>query len=222
MFQSLIDRLTRRCLRHPWITISISALLLIAGIIGALQMKLELIPPIEFPQTLIMATYPGAEAQDTLQQVTIPLENAVKDIKGVVNVESTTQGSMTFITVRNNFGLDQDELRTEIQKAVDSLTYPEGMKTPELLTFGMDDLPVAMVSVSSSNLDLQNLKVLVDESIVPALKDLDQIADVQLSGGQELPETAAGGATQVQAVEPEPTEVPTPAPTKARRVGEPG
>ena len=214
MFQSLIDRLTRRCLRHPWITISISALLLIAGIIGALQMKLELIPPIEFPQTLIMATYPGAEAQDTLQQVTIPLENAVKDIKGVVNVESTTQGSMTFITVRNNFGLDQAELRTEIQKVVDSLTYPEGMKTPELLTFGMDDLPVAMVSVSSANLDLQNLKVLVDESIVPRLEDIDQIAEVQLSGGQELPQAAAGGSTQVQSVEAEPTELPTPAPTK--------
>jgi HAE1 family hydrophobic/amphiphilic exporter-1 len=214
MFQSLIDRLTRRCLRHPWVTISISVLLLIAGIIGALQMNLELIPSIEFPQTLILASNPGAAAEDTLQQVTIPLENAVKNIKGVVNVESTTQGSMTFITVRNKFGLDQDELRAEIQKVVDSLTYPQGMKTPELLTFGMDDLPVAMVSVSSSSLDLQNLKILVDQSIVPALKDLDQVADVQLSGGQELPETAAGGATQVQAVEPEPTEMPTPAPTK--------
>jgi multidrug efflux pump subunit AcrB len=214
MFQSLIDRLTRRCLRHPWVTIGISALLLIAGIIGALQMKLELIPPLEFPQTMIMATDPGAQAQDTLQQVTIPLEGAVKDIKGVVNVESTTQGSMTFITVRNKFGLDQVALRTEIQKAVDSLTYPEGMKTPELLTFSMDDMPIAMVSVSSSSLDLQNLKALVDESIVPALKDLDQIADVQLSGGQELPQGAAGGTTQVQAVEPEPTEIPTLAPTK--------
>jgi multidrug efflux pump subunit AcrB len=209
MFQSLIDRLTRRCLRHPWITISISVLLLTAGIVGALQMKLELIPPIEFPQTLIMATDPGAEAQDTLQQVTIPLENAVKNIKGVVNVESTTQGSMTFITVRNKFGLDQDVLRAEIQKAVDSLIYPEGMKKPELLTFSMDDLPLAMVSVSSSNLDLQNLKALVDESIVPALKGLDQIADVQLSGGQELPQTAAGESTQVKAVEPEPTVAPT-------------
>jgi multidrug efflux pump subunit AcrB len=214
MLQSLISRLTRRCLRHPWVTIGISAMLLIAGIIGALQMKLELIPSLEFPQTMIMATDPGAEAQDTLQQVTIPLEKAVKDIKGVVNVESTTQGSMTFITVRNKFGLDQEALRIEIQKAVDSLTYPEGMKTPELLTFSMDDMPVAMASVSSSNLDLQNLKALVNESIVPVLKDLDQIADVQLSGGQELPQAAAGGATQVQAVEPEPTEIPTPAPTK--------
>ena len=216
MLQSLISRLTRRCLRHPWVTIGISAMLLIAGIIGALQMKLELIPSLEFPQTMIMATDPGAEAQDTLQQVTIPLEKAVKDIKGVVNVESTTQGSMTFITVRNKFGLDQEALRIEIQKAVDSLTYPEGMKTPELLTFSMDDMPVAMVSVSSSNLDLQNLKALVDELIVPVLKDLDQIADVQLSGGQELPQAADSGSDQVQAIQPEPTptEVPTPAPTK--------
>jgi multidrug efflux pump subunit AcrB len=214
MFQSLIDRLTRRCLRHPWITISISALLLIAGVIGALQMNLELIPPIEFPQTIILATNPGAEAQDTLQQVTIPLEKAVKDIKGVVNVESTTQGSMTFITVRNKFGLDQDALRTEIQKAVDSLSYPEGMEKPELLTFSMDDMPLAMASVSSSNLDLQDLKALVDESIVPALEGIDQIADVQLSGGQELPQTVAGESTQVKAVDPDPTEVPTTAPTK--------
>ena len=214
MFQSLIDRLTHRCLRHPWVTIGISALLLIAGIIGAVQLKLELIPSIEFPQTLIMASNPGAEAQDTLQQVTIPLEKAVKDIKGVVNVESTTQGGMTFITVRNKFGLDQAALRTKIQKAVDSLNYPEGMQKPELLTFSLDDLPIAMVSVSSSSLDLKNLKVLVDESIVPALKNVDQIADVQLSGGQELPEGQSGqpgGLAQAPAVEPDPTPTELPA-----------
>jgi multidrug efflux pump subunit AcrB len=207
MLQSLIDRLTRRCLQHPRITISISVLLLIAGIIGAIQLKLELIPPIEFPQTLILATNPGAEAQDTLQQVTIPLENAVKYIKGVVNVESTTQGSMTFITVRNKFGMDQSQIRAEIQKAVDSLNYPEGMKTPELLTFSFDDIPVAMISVSSSNLDLENLKLLVDESIVPALKGVYQVADVQLSGGQVLPE----GQVRAQALDPAPT--PTALPT---------
>lgn len=214
MFQSLINRLTSKCLRHPWFTISIFVLLLTAGIIGVLQLKLELIPSIEFPQTLIMATDPGAEAQDTLQQVTIPLENAVKNIKGVVNVESTTQGSMTFITVRNKFGLDQAALRVKIQKAVDSLSYPEGMKKPELLTFGMNDLPVAMVSVSSSNLDLKALKAMVDESIVLDLEGVAQIAKVDLSGGQELPEGLAGETAQVVAPVPTPTAIPTLAPTQ--------
>jgi HAE1 family hydrophobic/amphiphilic exporter-1 len=211
MIQSLIDRLTRRSIRHQWVTIGISALLLIAGIIAAFQLKLELIPPIEFPQTLVMASNPGAETQETLQQVTIPLENAVKGVEGVVNVESTTQNSMVFITVRNKFGLDQGEIRAEIQKAVDGLDYPEGMEKPELLTFSFDDLPIAWVSVSSSNLDLKALKVLVDESIIPALKNVEQIADVQLSGGQELPQVENAG--QQMALAQEPTPEPSPAST---------
>ena len=134
-----------------------------------------------------------------LDEVTIPIEDAVKDIEGVVNLESMTASGMAFVMIQSEFGLDQEALRTAIQEAVTRLTYPEGMDTPELLTFGLEDLPLAFASVSSE-LSTAELKALVESDIVPALEEVPGVAAVQVSGGQELP------------TEPPPTPEPTAAP----------
>jgi multidrug efflux pump subunit AcrB len=51
----------------------------------------------------------------------------------------------------------------------------------------MSDLPLAAMSVSSDQLSLDELKKLIESDIVPELYKIDGVADVQVSGGQELP-----------------------------------
>jgi cell division protein FtsX len=90
MIESLIDRLTRASLRFKWVTIALAIVALVAGVIAVTQLKQELIPNIEFPTTIVLALNSGAEPETMRDEVTIPIEEAVKDIDGVVNVESTT------------------------------------------------------------------------------------------------------------------------------------
>ncbi len=73
------------------------------------------------------------------------------------------------------------------------------METPQLLTFGMDDLPLVYASVSADR-PLAELKGLVESDIAPALEEVPGIADVQVSGGQELP--AEPAPTQEPAAQP--------------------
>lgn len=206
MLESLIDRITRASLRFKWLTITLASVSIVAGLVALTQFNQELIPGIEFPQTVVLAFNSGAEVEDMRDEVTIPIEQAVSDIDGVVNVESTTSGGVAFIIVRNEFGSDQDRLRAEIQAAVEGISFPTGMETPELLTFSFADLPVASISVSSEELSLAELKELVEAEVIPALEQAENVASVQVSGGQELPPT------------PEPT--PEPAPTSEPEVGE--
>lgn len=223
MLEKFFDLITRGSLRFKWITITIAVLVLASGIYAVTQLNQELIPSIEFPQTIILGFNTGSNSDEILEEVTIPIEEAVSQIEGVVNVESTTSNGVVYLIARNEFGLDQETIRDEIQVAVEGIDYPEGMEIPELLTFSFADLPIASLSVSSDSLSLPELKALVESDINPQLKAIDGVAAVEVSGGQELPTelppadepkpeptpTHTVTPTEEPTATPEPTETPT-------------
>ncbi|MGH2620907.1 MAG: efflux RND transporter permease subunit [Anaerolineales bacterium] len=205
MLESLIARLTRASLRFKWMVIALAIGVLPAGVIALRQLDLELIPPLEFPQTVILAFNQGSPVTEMLDRVTRPIEAATRSLEGVVNVESTTSAGFSVVVVRNEFGIDQAALRDKLQAALDRVSLPGEMEPPELIEFGLSDLPIAFVSVSSSQLSLVELKQVVASEIVPELEALEGLANVQVTGGQELPKPPV-----IATVEPTPTREPTP------------
>lgn len=206
MLENLIDRLTRLSLRVSWITVALSIAVMAAGIFALSQLGLELLPSIEFPQTIAIAINPNLDATAMRDEVTIPMEQAVADIDGVANVESTTSSGFAVLIVRNEFGLDQPTLRADLESALGQISYPAGMDQPDLLSFSFEDIPLAAISVSSPGLSIADLRALVESDISPALKKLDLVAEVNTSGGQQLPSEPP--------LAPEPTVEPTLAPTE--------
>jgi len=187
VLESLIDRITRASLRFKWVVIALSILVLAGGALAVMQLNQELLPKIEFPQSILLTMNPGTSPEEMQDGVTIPIEQAVEDIEGVVNIESTTTNGVSVVVIYNEFGIDIDATREEILDLVQVLDFPEGTQPPELLTFSMSDLPLVALSVSSDQLSLTELKALIEADIVPELMKVDGVADVQVSGGQELP-----------------------------------
>jgi multidrug efflux pump subunit AcrB len=215
MLRSLIDKLTRASLRFKWATIAITILVFVAGVVAFTQFNRELIPSIEFPQTVVLAFNPGDDAESMLENVTIPIEDAVSEIDGIVNVESTTTSGVSAVIISNEFGLDQEEIRQEIQSSIDGLELPDGMDPPQLLTFSLSDMPIISASASSTELNLVELMKFGEEEIIPQLEAIPGVAAVEVTGAQllptELPPTPE--PTEEPTPEPTPTEEPTPEPT---------
>jgi HAE1 family hydrophobic/amphiphilic exporter-1 len=200
VLEKLIDRLTRLSLRVSWLTVALSIAVLAAGIFALSQLGLELLPNIQFPQSIAIAINPSLDAATMRDAVTIPMEEAVADVEGVANVESTTASGFTVLIIRNEFGLDQPALRAELEVALGQVSYPAGMDMPELLSFSFEDIPLAAVSVSSPGLSIEDLRSLVEAKVSPALNSVELVAEVNISGGQELP-TEPPPAPE-QAIEP--------------------
>ncbi|MEI2610012.1 MAG: efflux RND transporter permease subunit [Candidatus Promineifilaceae bacterium] len=217
MLTALFDRMTRLSLRFNWLTIAISLILMVGGGLALTQLNQELLPRIEFPQTIVIAQWGEAEdANQFLEEVTIPLENVVSDIEGVVNVESTTNQGFAFLIIRNEFGLNQQTLVTRIEEAVAEASLPEGMDLPQVLDFSLSDLPVVIFSVSSSEMSLAELKELVESDLQADLADIADVSEVVVTGGQELPSedvVAEDEGEEIAAAEPTPTAEPTATPT---------
>jgi multidrug efflux pump subunit AcrB len=211
VIESAIDLLTQASVRFKWVVIVLSILALVAGIFAITELNQELLPKIEFPQTILMALNPGATAEEMRDQVTIPIEEAITGFEDVVNIESTSYNGVSVVVVKSDFGVDLENLRENIRATLDEISFPEGMETPELLTFSFADIPLAAIGVSSPELSLDKLKLLAEGEIVPALEGIEDVANVEVSGGQELPTEPP--PTPEPTDEPEPTPEPTIAPS---------
>lgn len=120
----IFDSITRLSLRFKWITVAITILLIGLGVFSYTQLNQELIPSIEFPQTFIFSQNGGASSDNMLHMYSIPLEDAGNDVDGVVNIETTSDKGLSFVILRNEFGLVQSSVVDDIREKVDSIPLP--------------------------------------------------------------------------------------------------
>jgi len=78
MIESLISWVTRTSLRIKWVVIALAVLVMVAGVFAIGQFKQELIPAVEFPQTVVLAFNNGMEAEDMLS-----LRPKLLDVHGI-------------------------------------------------------------------------------------------------------------------------------------------
>src|SRR3982751_5211590 len=131
LMKSLFSGLTTLALRFRAITLALVVLVSVAGVIAVTQLKQELIPSVEFPQTIILAEAAGMTSDQVLDVLTKRMEAALHTVPEIVNIESTTTGAFgAIITARNDFGVNQERLRTKIQAALDQVWFPTRQIAP--------------------------------------------------------------------------------------------
>lgn len=128
----LLNALTTLALRLRWLTLAMVVLLLGLGGVAALQLNQELLPPVEFPQTVVLAQASGVSSEQALTVLTERLEPALQAVENVVNIESQTTGAFgAIITVFSDFGIDQDALRDDMRDAISTVWLPQRRVSPE-------------------------------------------------------------------------------------------
>ena len=131
--RSFFDVVTKLSIRYRWVTLTITVLLMALGTYAALNLNVELIPSIDFPSTYILTRSNGGTRGDLMLQIySIPIEQKAGQIDGVVNRESSTTTSFAFFEIRNEFGIDQAELRANLQNELDTVALPtRTLRPPE-------------------------------------------------------------------------------------------
>jgi multidrug efflux pump subunit AcrB len=128
--KSFFDAVTRLSLRFRAVTLALVVVVMVLGTVAGSQLKQELLPPIEFPQTFILAQTSGLSSEQVLKVVTDRLEAEISSIPEIVNLSSTSTSALgTFITAANDFGLNQQRLKQDIQNAIDRVWFPSRVIT---------------------------------------------------------------------------------------------
>ncbi|AUD15163.1 MULTISPECIES: efflux RND transporter permease subunit [unclassified Planococcus (in: firmicutes)] len=153
-----------------------------AGIYSTTQMKMESIPDISIPYLIVSGVYPGAAPEQVMEEVSIPVEQAVESLEDVKAVYSNSSSNVSQIQIEYDYGVDMDEKKRELESAVDGVNLPEEVETPSIMSIGLNMFPVVALSVSSDTESIVELTDRVQTTILPEIEKIDGVASATVTG----------------------------------------
>lgn len=113
--QKFIDR--------PILSMVISVVILVAGLIGLYALSVEQYPDIAPPAIRVSTTYSGANAEAVQKSVIVPLEEAINGVENMTYMTSTASNTGSAeITVYFKQGTDPDMAAVNVQNKVSTAT----------------------------------------------------------------------------------------------------
>lgn len=175
--------LARLSLANRAVVALLTLLIAGAGLLSMGALKQELIPSIDIPMTSVITVSPGADPKVVDEQISKPLSAALSSVPGVEEVVSSSSSSVSSIMVSSEFGLDKNELKGNIQAAIDSVVgqLPANAE-PKIIAGSLADLPVVSLT-ASSDAPLSELSTALETVVVPELQNIQGVREVSLSGG---------------------------------------
>ena len=173
--------LTAFALRRPTVTLLAIILVLVSGVISYRSMQVELFPQIEFPLVTVFASYPSADPEAVVREVTDPIERAISGADGLETVQSTSSEGNTAVFATFKYGTDMAAAEAFIENALNGVNFPAAVDDPTVGRFDPDAFPVIQFGVVSDR-PLVEVQALVQDLIIPEIEDIEGVTQVQLVG----------------------------------------
>ncbi|GGK99377.1 efflux RND transporter permease subunit [Mangrovihabitans endophyticus] len=178
--------LTRLSLANRGLVALIAVVITGFGVYAIPSLKQQLLPSLDFPGAFIGASLPGASPEIIEQQITKPIEDAVKGTDNLETIQSTTREGSATVTVQFAFGTDLDQAVNQLQTAVNRIqpTLPNDVE-PTIFAGGTDDIPAIVLAASStSDEDQSALATRLNDTVVPELNAIDGVSNVSVTGNR--------------------------------------
>jgi len=164
----------------------IALVTIVAAIFGTLaltSLKQELIPSIEFPQLVVVSTYPGASPEVVSNDVSVPIETAIQGVPGLESTSATSTTNASIIQASFTYGTNLATAEQKINQAINRIKaqLPEGVE-PNVISASIDDFPVIQVAVTGYD-DEQTIQAQLEASVIPELEDVEGVNAAQIVGG---------------------------------------
>ena len=114
------------CIKHKVTTILAFVIIAVFGVVFYSNLKLALMPNMEFPAAYVMCTYAGAGPEDVEELVTRPLESCVSTLSGVDTISSTSSENVSMVMITYEDGTDVDDAAIKLREKFDALSLPDG------------------------------------------------------------------------------------------------
>jgi HAE1 family hydrophobic/amphiphilic exporter-1 len=179
--------LTELSIKRPSFIIVIFTILIGGGLLCYNQLSYELLPDFSPPLLTVTTTYPGASPATVESQVSKPLEDALSGLENISEVTAFSLDNASVVLLEFKASANIDNALEDAQRKVNNIlnNLPEGASTPILGKIEPNASPVLQVSALASNMDDRDFMELMDEQILPQIKQTKGVAEVQVIGGEK-------------------------------------
>ncbi len=176
----------RTAVKNPVTTGLIFLAFAIFGIFSLSRTPIAQFPDFDANVVMVMSSYPGASASDVENNLTKLLENTLNGVADLKDMTSTSRENISLVVLEFVYGTDIDEACNNIRDKLDLIntSLPDGVSVPVLFKFGMDDMPVLILSAEAEE-SLPGLNKILDDRLVTPLGRVSGVGTVSVSGAPE-------------------------------------
>ena len=177
-------------IRRPILSLVISLLIVLVGVLALLQLPITQFPDIAPPTVTVTANYTGANAEVCAKAVATPLERSINGVPGMTYMSTVcTNDGLTIIEVNFNVGTDQDQAAVIVQgrvsKTLDEL--PEEVTKAGVQTEKEVNSMLMYLNIISEDdkLDEKFIYNFADINVLQELKRIDGVGYAEILGAKE-------------------------------------
>ncbi len=171
-------------IKRPAMAISVSIIMMVAGIISLFNLPVEQYPDIAPPTVYVSTSYTGADADAVMQSVVMPLEEAINGVENMIYMSSNASNDgSAWIQVYFKQGTDPDIAAVNVQNRV---AKAQGLLPAEVTRVGVSTekrqnsyLKIGGLTCTNGKYDENFIANYLEINVFPRLKRVEGVGDVQ-------------------------------------------
>lgn len=175
-------------IERPVLTIVMSLVILIFGIIGFTYLGVREFPSVDPPIITVTTNYPGANADIIESQITEPLEEAINSVQGIQTITSVSSDGRSTITVEFNLSFDLDNAANDIRDKVSGAlrNLPSDADPPIVAKSDADADFIYSLTVQSDSKSLIELTELGRNVFLERLQTVPGVSKISIWGEKKI------------------------------------
>ena len=172
------------CIKRPVLSIVLSIILVLFGIVGFLSLEIREYPNIDPPVITVSTSYPGANSDVIEAQITEPLEQSINGIDGIRIMSSTSREQQSQISVEFDINKDIDAAANDVRDRVARVIrqLPPDIENPVVEKSDADAVPILVVFVNSENMSILDVNSFASNVIAEKIQTIQGVSATRLFG----------------------------------------
>ncbi|MDI3453302.1 efflux RND transporter permease subunit [Acinetobacter sp. V89_4] len=175
---------TRISVKYPVFTIMMMISLMVLGLASWKRMTVEEFPNVDFPFVVVTTQYAGASPEAVESDITKKLEDQINTISGIKQITSRSSEGFSMIVAEFNLDTSSALAAQDVRDKIAPVTaqFRDEIDTPIVQRYDPSSSPIMSVVFESDTMSLAQLSSYVDKKIVPQLKTVSGVGNVNLLG----------------------------------------
>jgi hydrophobic/amphiphilic exporter-1 (mainly G- bacteria), HAE1 family len=152
------------------------------GVFAGQRLPMEFLPSIDNPMVTVTTLADGMDSETMTGTITEPIEQELRNIKGVDSVTSVSGQGISKIDLTFDMDTDMKEVTAEVERKTNSFPLPEGVHKPYVIQLNTSMIPIMDLTIKKDGVFTTQDYKLIEEEVIPQLEGVEGISDVALYG----------------------------------------
>ncbi|MDA0911531.1 MAG: efflux RND transporter permease subunit [Proteobacteria bacterium] len=180
-------KLSKICIERPVFAVVLSLMIIVLGIVGFSYLEIRYFPKIQQKIAQVSISYSGASPTLMKNDVTVPVEDALYNIDGLVKMTSSSSYGSSTINLTFADDADMTNVMGQVRDNISSIIsqkLPADINAPSVTQGGVER-PVVNLGVLDKNLTSAQIRDYVQKNIVPIFQSIPGMGAVWVYGASD-------------------------------------